>query len=137
MTSRPEAFEPLPAARRSTDHRVFVRDLVLACSIGAHPHERDATQRVRVNIELDVAASAANARDSLANVVDYERVVRATRAIADAGHINLVETLAERIAEACLGDEKVIAARVRVEKLDVFPDVGSVGVELVRRGDPR
>lgn len=137
MTSRPEAIEPLATVRREADHRVFVRDLVLACSIGAHPHERDATQRVRVNIELDVAASAASARDSLANVVDYERVVHAAKAIADAGHINLVETLAERIAEACLGDDKVIAARVRVEKLDVFPDVGSVGVELVRRRNPR
>ena len=45
----------------------------------------------------------------------------------------LVETLAERIAEQCLADLRVQIARIRVEKLDVFADVGSVGVEIVRQ----
>jgi len=114
------------------DHRVLIRDLVLACSIGAHAHERAAEQRVRVNIAIDVDASAGTAGDNLANVLDYEAVVLAVRHIAAKGHINLVETLAERIAEACLADRRAAAVWVRVEKLDVFPDVASVGVELAR-----
>ena len=43
------------------------------------------------------------------------------------------ETLAERIAEACLTDPRVHLARIRVEKLDVFPDLASAGVEIERR----
>jgi 7,8-dihydroneopterin aldolase/epimerase/oxygenase len=43
-----------------------------------------------------------------------------------------VETLAERIAALCLSDRRVRVARVRVEKLDVFPDATSVGVEIER-----
>ena len=115
------------------DHRVFVRDLVIACSIGVHGHERRASQRVRINVDLDVGAPAGDAGDSLANAVDYERVVDGVRAIAGGGHINLVETLAERIADFCLADARVLAVRVRVEKIDVFPDAASVGVEIVRR----
>jgi dihydroneopterin aldolase len=115
------------------DHRVFVRDLVIACSIGAHAHERDGPQRVRVNVEIDVATEARAAGDRLANVLDYEAVVTAIRRIAGHGHINLVETLAERIAEASLTDPRALAVRVRVEKLDVFADAAAVGVELERR----
>jgi len=40
--------------------------------------------------------------------------------------------LAERIAAMCLVDSRVLSARVRVEKLDVFPEASSVGVEIIR-----
>ena len=72
-------------------------------------------------------------RDDLRRVVDYEGVADAVRAIVAAGHVMLVETLAERIAESCLADPRVHLARVRVEKLDVFADAASAGVEIERR----
>ena len=46
--------------------------------------------------------------------------------------INLVETLAERIAERCLEDHRILDAKVRVEKLDVMPEASAVGVEIER-----
>ncbi|MBM3584120.1 MAG: dihydroneopterin aldolase [Alphaproteobacteria bacterium] len=121
----------MTGAPEGIDHRVFVRGLMLSCFIGAHPHERLAPQRVRVDIELAVAARPPE-DDTLVDVVDYERVVNAVRRIAAEGHINLVETLAERIAASCLGDGRVVEARVRVAKPDVFDDVDEVGVEVVR-----
>lgn len=113
---------------------VFLRDLVLEASIGVHPHEHGARQRVRINVDLGVAESAGPATDRLEHVVDYEAVANRVREVAMARHINLVETLAERIASVCLVDERVVLARIRVEKLDVFKDVASVGVEVERWG---
>jgi dihydroneopterin aldolase len=72
-------------------------------------------------------------RDELSRVVDYEAIVNRVRAIVAAGHVQLVETLAERLAEACLADARVAVATVRVEKLDVFADAASAGVEIERR----
>ena len=119
---------------------VFIRDLTLLASIGVHRHEHEAEQRIRVNIDLGVEDDAARplsradvGRDDLARVVDYEVVTRDIRALVGAGHVMLVETLAERIAEQCLAYPRVQIARIRVEKLDVFADVGSVGVEIVRQ----
>jgi 7,8-dihydroneopterin aldolase/epimerase/oxygenase len=43
-----------------------------------------------------------------------------------------VETLCDRIAESCLKDKRVVAARVRVEKPDIIPNARSVGVEIER-----
>ncbi len=66
-------------------------------------------------------------------MVDYEAIVIAVRALVAGGHVQLVETLAERLAELCLTPPKVRIARVRVEKLDVFPDAFSAGIEVERR----
>jgi dihydroneopterin aldolase len=53
------------------------------------------------------------------------------RAIADAGHIDLVETFAERLAQACFADARVTRARVRVEKpLALAPHAAAAGVEI-------
>jgi 7,8-dihydroneopterin aldolase/epimerase/oxygenase len=112
--------------------RVLVRDLVLACEIGILRHERGRPQRVRVNLDLEVREDAAPIADDLRNVVCYDEIVSAIRQLVAAGHMNLVETLAERIAQLCLADARIRVARVRVEKLDVYADAGSVGVEIER-----
>jgi dihydroneopterin aldolase len=119
---------------------VFLRDMVLQSFIGVHAFEHEARQRVRINIDLSVDDSgarqlsrAAPGRDDLIRVVDYEVVARQVRDLVAAGHVRLVETLAERIAESCLMDPRVRVARIRVEKLDVFADMASVGVEIERR----
>ena len=109
-----------------------MRDLELSCLIGVHSHERLRRQRVRINLDLAVEEGPEPVGDELANVVSYEDILDRVRAIAGAGHINLVETLAERIAETCLEDARVRIARIRVEKLDVFGDAASVGVEIER-----
>jgi hypothetical protein len=54
-------------------------------------------------------------------------------ALAAGGHIRLVETLADRIAELALDDARARRAEVTVDKLDVFADAQSAGVTVVRR----
>lgn len=112
---------------------VFLRDMVLPASIGVYPHEHAAAQRIRINVDLGVTEEGEGVgRDELSRVVSYERVANTVRRIVAAGHVMLVETLAERIAEACVTDPRVQVARVRVEKLDVFADAVSGGVEIER-----
>ena len=116
--------------------KVLVRDLVLSARIGVYQHEKLGTQCVRINLEL-LATEHPAIKDELNNVVNYADLVEQVRAIVDEGHINLVETLADRIAQACLVDRRVQSAKVRVEKLDVFPEAESVGVEIERARNPR
>jgi len=122
------------ADARAAIRHVFVRDLELECSIGVHKHERDAPQRVLINLDLAVREGETNGQlnDDIANVVCYEMLTNGVREIVSDRHVNLVETLAEDIAAMCLGDARVRSARVRVEKLDVFTEVASVGVEIER-----
>lgn len=126
-------IEPLKIADAALGLRhVFVRDLVLECNIGVHQHEKGRPQRVRINLDLGIWEGDATHNDRLENVVCYEDIVKKVRGITADGHVNLAETLAERIAAICLQDPLCRSARVRVEKLDVFDDAGSVGVEIER-----
>ena len=112
--------------------RLLVRDLVLAARIGIHPHEHQAPQRVRLNLDLEVAESSQPLADDLAQVVDYETLIERVRGLVVSRHVNLVETLAEQVAALCLDDARVRSARVRVEKRDAIPDAAAVGVEIER-----
>lgn len=129
--NKPDNVTPLKIAdaERALRH-VFVRDLLLDAHIGVYKHELGSAQPIRVNVDLSV--NEAPHGDALDNVVCYATVVDRIKAIVDEGHLNLVETLAERIAAACLEDERVQTARVRVEKLAVIPEAASVGVEIER-----
>jgi len=118
-------------ASRAIRH-VFVRDLRLDAHIGIHRHEEDRSQPILVNIDLTVLEGSEPVADRLSEVVDYEVVVNAIRAIVNEGHVKLVETLAERIAASALQDRRVRAVRIRIEKLAIIPDAASVGVEIER-----
>ncbi len=111
---------------------VFVRDLNLMALIGIHDAEKLKPQRIIVNIDLSVQETEGPMSDDISHVVSYEIVVKKVEAIVAAGHVNLVETLAEKFAEACLKDKRVVAARVRLEKPDIIPNARSVGVEIER-----
>lgn len=135
MTQNP-TVQPLRIAdaKRRIGH-VFVRDLEINAHIGVHRHEKNAAQPLRINIDLTVQEGEGPVGDRLSNVVDYGKIVDGIRAIIAEGHVNLVETLAERIAAFALEDMRVLVARVRIEKLKVIPEARSVGVEIERARD--
>ena len=110
--------------------RIFIRNLELLARIGIHGHEQGMPQPVRINVELEAEASPV--KDSVEEVVDYETIANAIRGIIASGHINLAETLAERIAETCLSDKRVAKARIRVEKLHALQGAEAAGVEIER-----
>ncbi|MBP0491961.1 dihydroneopterin aldolase [Roseomonas sp. SG15] len=124
----------VPDAERGL-RRVFVRDLTVEARLGVLPKEV-VPQRVVIGIELlvrDESAPAGVGPDRLERVVDYGAAAEKARLVATTGHTRLAETLAERIAVACLEDSRVVSARVTVEKPDILPHVGAVGVSVERR----
>lgn len=111
---------------------VFVRDLEVMATLGIHEHERLKPQRIIVSIDLSVREGDGPMHDDISNVVSYENIVKKVEAIIAQGHVNLVETLADLFAAACLKDKRVVAARVRIEKPDIIPNAKSVGIEIER-----
>ena len=130
--TKPMNVQPLRIADSATAIRhVFIRNLEVHAQIGIYHHERGKVQPVRINVDLAVE-DAMKIEDKLDQVVDYGEITERIRAIVNAGHINLAETLAERIAETCFVDARVKSARVRVEKLHALPGAESAGVEIER-----
>lgn len=117
-------------AKRAIRH-VFIRNLEVLANIGVYGHEKGKLQPVRINVDLAVE-DLVDVGDKLDMVVDYATIEQKIRAIIAEGHINLAETLAERVAQASFDDPRVKTARVRVEKLHALPGAESAGVEIER-----
>jgi dihydroneopterin aldolase len=117
-------------AMEGARYTVTVRGLVLMCSIGIRPDERQGKQRVRVSVDLTAADRFPG--EDRRRIINYEKIVAGIREVASAGHIDLCEGFAERVCSVCFADPRVSQVRVWVEKLDVFPDADGVGAVLER-----
>lgn len=126
---RPDMLAQAPA----TLQRILITDLVLYGRLGVYEHEKETAQRVRLNLDLEVAAAPDLQDGDLAAVVDYAKLIGRLKALVTSRHFGLAEVLVERLAELCLEDARVRRARVRVEKLDVIPEAAAVGVEVERQ----
>lgn len=120
--------EPPPAMR------IFVRGLQIQASIGVHPHEYESTQPVIIDVELDMGDMPAPKDDRLHETLDYGLVAEKAEEIALEAHVQLVETLAARIADWALSaDPRVEACAVRIAKPQALLKADAAGVEIVRR----
>ncbi len=99
--------------------------------IGVFDEEKTQKQRVRINLIAETSSWPKAGRDVLEDTVSYDELVGHVRKLADNGHVTLVETLAENIAQACLKDRRITKITVRVEKMDIYP-FAVPGVEIVR-----
>lgn len=105
-------------------------------NIGVHDFEKEAAQRVIVNVDLYVSlAKTTPTADDLAEVVDYDFVRNTILDIISPGHIQLQETLCDEIIKRMLQHPLVLATRVSTEKPDVYTDCEAVGVEVFATRD--
>ncbi len=124
-------FAPDPDDLAHTD-RIFVHDLTLPVRIGAYAREHGAPQPVRFSVDAWVVRPSRPAQD-LRDVVSYDLITDGIRLLVDAGHVELVETLAEQVAALLLANPRVARVRVRLEKLET--GFGIVGVSIERTRD--
>jgi dihydroneopterin aldolase len=83
---------------------------------GVFEHERRDGQDFVVDAVLEVSTASAAASDELADTVDYGELAGRLAAIVEGEPVNLLETLAGRLADACLHDQRVAAATITVHK---------------------
>ncbi len=113
--------------------RIFLHDFALEVSIGFHDFEREAKQRVLINVDLfvPIAASTSGA-DHVGEVVDYDFIRHGIIGWAGSRHFNLQETLLDGIVDICFAQAAVSAVRASTQKPDVYPDCRTIGVEVFR-----
>jgi dihydroneopterin aldolase len=111
---------------------VFVHDLEIVASVGVFEHEKRYEQRILVSADLDVRDGYDGTSDRLDGVLDYAVLADGIARLVQSEHVNLLETLAERIAAYCLRDASVAGVRIRIEKPDALASCRSVGIEIER-----
>jgi dihydroneopterin aldolase len=110
--------------------RISLREHVVEADIGAFQHERGVPQRLRFDVVVEVRPEAGPLDDDVDRILSYEKIIEAIAAVMAAERFNLLETLAERVAERLLQEPRAMRVFVRIAKLDRGPF--ELGVEIVR-----
>lgn len=132
MNTRRESAIPGQALCAHNWRRVFVHDLEIVASVGVMEREKRYEQRIIISADLFVRDDYDGISDRVSDVVDYGKVVDGIAKLVQHEHVNLIETLAERIAEFCLADPRVELVRIRIDKPEVLEHCRSVGIEIER-----
>ncbi|MBT7641613.1 MAG: dihydroneopterin aldolase [Rhodobiaceae bacterium] len=132
MNQHPTSSQKQLASAALGLRHVFVKRLTVSASIGIHPHERAAKQTVLISLDAAVAETSADVDANIEDVVCYESMTKTVLAILEQGHVDLVETLAETIADTLLADIRIRHLRVQVEKPDAIEAAESVGIAIER-----
>jgi dihydroneopterin aldolase len=119
-------------ASASTDprDRISLRDHIVEADIGAFQKERGHRQRLRFNVVVEVRPVTEPLMDDVDRILSYDRITEAIAAELAAERLNLLETLAERVADRILAEAAAMRVFIRIEKLDVGPY--ALGVEIAR-----
>ncbi|EBA12842.1 dihydroneopterin aldolase [Roseobacter sp. CCS2] len=125
--------ERAEASSQTPCDRISLRDYIVEVEIGAFQQERGTLQRVRFNVVVEVLPLSGPIDDDVDRILSYDKVTEAISVELEAERINLLETLAGRVAERILLEPQAERVFVRIEKLDRGPF--SLGVEIVRSRD--
>ena len=114
-------------------YKILINDLTLDAFIGIHDFEKKKKQKIAISLSLDVNDNISGIEHKIENFVSYENIVADIKSILKKGHIDLLETLGEKIVDLCFKDERVMTIELKLEKLDVFKETRSVGIEIFRK----
>ncbi|MGB5539148.1 MAG: dihydroneopterin aldolase [Gammaproteobacteria bacterium] len=112
---------------------VFISDLRIETLIGIYGWERKVRQTVSLDLEMGADIRAAAATDAIEDTLNYKAVAKRLIAFVGASEFQLVETLAEKIAEIVLHEFDVPWVRLTVHKPGAVRGSRDVGV-IIERG---
>jgi dihydroneopterin aldolase len=104
---------------------------------GVFDHERRGGQVFVIDLTLGLDTRSAAASDDLQDTVDYGSLVAQVKTAVESDPVDLIETLAQRVAGVCLSDRRVEWVRVSVHKPDAPIDAVFADVALTIRRDAR
>ena len=112
--------------------RIFIRDLELPCIIGIFHEERREKQDIVITVEMHADLRKAGRSDNLEDTVDYKAIKKAILKLVEGSGFELIESLAERIADIALFNEKVQLTIVTIVKPGALRFAKASAVEITR-----
>lgn len=112
--------------------KIFIRGLALRCIIGIFPEERREKQDIVINVEMRADLRVAGRSDDLNDTVDYKSIKKAILKLVEGSAFQLIESLAERIADLALANEKVESVVVTIDKPGALRFARASAVEITR-----
>ena len=113
---------------------IYLSDLRIETVIGVFDWEREIKQEVVIDLEMGTDIRRAAETDALEDTLDYKSVAKRIIGFVEASEFQLVETLAERVADIILNEFNVPWLRLRLNKQGAVRGARDVGV-IIERGE--
>ena len=114
--------------------KVFIENLTVEAVIGVWDWERDITQPVSLDLEMDYDIRQAAASDSIEDTLDYKAVAKRLIRFIEQSEFQLVEALAEHCAAIVLDEFPVSRLKLKLSKPGAVRGSSAVGVMIERSG---
>ncbi len=114
---------------------IFITDLRADAIIGIYERERHIKQTISIDLELATDVRAAAATDHIDQALNYKAISKRVEAYIQQSEFQLVETLAERIAELLQQEFGIKWLSLTLHKIDALSNSGDVGVKIIRSQD--
>jgi dihydroneopterin aldolase len=116
--------------------KVFIQGLEVSTIIGVYASEKLAPRPLILDLQLGVDIKPAAASDRVRDALDYQAVKDAVTRFVESERVDLLETLAERLARHLFKEFPLDSLQLRITKPGAVSGVSAVGVEIERqRGD--
>ncbi len=104
---------------------IFIKNFKTKCFIGIYPEEQDAKQKIKISVKLTVFRQ--EFKDKISTTTCYEKVLNVLKNIESYGHINLVETLAYKIANEFEKIKNVDKIFIKISKCEISKKGTDIG----------
>lgn len=112
---------------------IYLHDLKIETVIGVFDWERQIRQTISIDLDMATDIRKAAASDALADTLNYKAVAKRLISFVGDSDFQLVETLAERVAEIVINEFNVDWLKLRINKKGAVRGANDVGV-LIERG---
>ena len=115
------------------EKKILINDLVLKIKLGYYEFEKENSQKVKFNLEVDYEDKKPTNDKDIKSIVNYGKLVKIIKKLTKNKHYNFLETLAEDVFDVLFKDKRIGKIRLQIEKLEILKDCTSVGIQVTKK----
>jgi len=115
------------------EKKVLIKELVLDLKLGYYEFEKESTQKVKFNVEVNYEDKKPSTDKDLKSIVNYAKIVKLIKRLIKNKHYNFLETLAEDVFDELFKDRRIDKISLQIEKLEIMKDCSSVGIQISKK----
>ncbi len=115
------------------EKKILIKELILDLKLGYYDFEKEKSQKVKFNLEVDYEDKKPTSDDDIKSIVNYGKLVKLIKKLTKNKHYNFLETLAEDVFDVLFKDKRIGKIMLQIEKLEILKDCTSVGIQITKK----
>ena len=115
------------------EKKILIKELILDLKLGYYEFEKEKSQKVKFNLEVDYEDKKPTSDDDIKSIVNYGKLVKLIKKLTKNKHYNFLETLAEDVFDVLFKDKRIGKIMLQIEKMEILKDCTSVGIQVTKK----